>query len=179
MSNLDIMIAAGSILGGAGAAISAWIAMISVRASNGAQTRANEQDKRHIWTEIQISAAKAAALFKSVERVATDLKLSYKTLFTFAGHGAQSSRLDAYLKRVDEELSEVRSAAESSQKISASFAHPSQLDYESAVDSRARLEASVVRLSLTLDLFKDELSGIARQNDQFRAEVMKSKQANS
>ncbi|MGT2442190.1 hypothetical protein ACU4I5_05695 [Ensifer adhaerens] len=172
MSNYDFLIAVGSFLSGAGALISALFAWKSVQASKEALDRANEQDKRHVWTEIQTLSARAASIFKSVERVATNLKLEYKTLAVFGGQGAGGSRLNAYLDRVEKELSDARASAENSKQIAASFTQPSKLDYESAVDTRARLEANAIRLSLTLDLLKDELSGIARQNDQFRERVI-------
>lgn len=173
MLNFELMIAMGSILGGTGAAISALIAWRTVRTSREALLRAYEQDKRHLWTEIKTLSAKAASIFRSIERVAADLELAYKTLFTFAGQATGSSRLNIYLNRIEEEISKARDSANNSNNIAVSFAQLSDLDYESAGDCRARLEASVIELSLALDLLKDELSGIERQNDQYRAQAIK------
>ena len=173
MSNYDFMIAIGSLLGGAGAAISALIAWKAGRTSSEALARTYEQDKRHLWAEIKTLSARARSIFKSVERVAADLKLAYETLFAFSGQVTGSSRLEIYLDAIEEELSKARVGAENSERVAASFARLSDLDYESASDSRARLEANVIQLSLTLDLLKDELSGIERQNDQYRAQAIK------
>ena len=169
MSNYEQIVAFGSLLAGLGSVISAITAWKSVKASNEALTRAYEQDKRRLWSEIRALSAKAGSLARSVERVAADLTLAYKALFLFAGQAAGSARLKIYLERVDDELSKSRDRANNSKEVASSFALLSNLDFESASDSRARLEANVIELSLALDLLKDELSGIERQNDQYRA----------
>lgn len=172
MLNLDAIIAFASFLSGAGAVVSAIIAWRSVHYSNEALKRANDRGDRQLWKEIASQAAQAKALHNSVNRVGEELKSAYNTLFTFSSTGYGNSRLALYLEKVREKLAEADEMANNSRVIGQNFANPNKMNFESAIDSNARLGANIIRLELLLDLFKDELGRIERQNDQHRQKTL-------
>ncbi len=169
----DLLIAAGSLAAGLGAAISAALAWRSVRAAERLQAEYLQKEKQSIWKEIRVLSARAEAKKDSILRIAEELVLAYKTLFTFAGQGSGSSRLNLYLERVEATKSDSLADWENADRAAAAHSRLVDLDHQSAGDTLVRLEEYFIRLSLKDDQLKDELVDVQRQNDQFRAEAIK------
>ena len=168
MSSYEVIIALGSVLSGAGAAISAVIAWRSVSSYTAALQSENRQSERRIWTTIVTQSARAEAIYASIKSISEDLKTAYQTLSSFSGQ-SNGSRLNLYLNALDQKLENADGMSMNCQKIAASFRSASKMDYENATDSLARLEANVIKLGVLLDMLKGEYSRIERQNDQHRS----------
>lgn len=157
MLSTDIIITAGSLLAGAGAAVSAVIAWRSFCATERLQDEYFQKEKERIWKDIQIVAARAEAKKDSVARVAEDLVLAYKTLFAFAGQGAGSSRRDLYINRVEATKSDAFTDWNNVDRAASAHSKLADLDYQSAADTLVRIEAylsglATQRLRLDPDL---------------------------
>ncbi len=170
---IELLISAGSLLAGLGAAISAALAWRSFRAAERLQSSYNAREKRTVWKEIRTLLAKAKAKKGDILRLSVDLAAAYRTLFAFAGQGGRSSRLDIYLNRVEEVKSLSLADWSNAEKAAAAHSALKEIDYDSAGDTLVRLEEYFIRLSLNHDQLQRELSDVERQNDQHRAQAIK------
>lgn len=93
-ADMDYLLASAAVLSAFASVISAWLALRSNRS-------AEKKDRESRIRELSLIAHRVVAATMRVDDLANQLKLAYQNLFTFAGQGAGSSRLELYTTGIE------------------------------------------------------------------------------
>jgi hypothetical protein len=163
----EIIAAVGGILGAIGGLYAARAASRSASLAQNAVKQAEKAERRGMMRDFIGSAQKVLVECGRIESIAIDLKLQYRTLFTFAGQNG-SSRQQLYLEQIDAKLQAIAPIQEEAKKLMEahrSLANTSEEDMNLAL---AKLEANLVTTQGVREEFQRELAEVSTQNHQYR-----------
>lgn len=115
--SVEIAAAVAAIVSAFGGAFAAIGAMRSASSARHAQDATERSEKRTALRELVVSGNELKVELQSVVSRATELKISYRTLFAFSGSSHHSSEA-LLLSTLDEKVSSAQRAVESVAKIS-------------------------------------------------------------
>lgn len=121
--------------------------------------------------ELSLLANKVVAATVRVDDLANQLKLSYQTLFTFAGHGGgSSSRLKLYIGEIEKKQAAIGPMQAAAREVL--DAGPATFADERISERVLELDGYLAALDRVREQYQAELASVEAQNQQYRARAL-------